>query len=207
MAYFEPAGAEHQTAHPHPEGDATTLFYFTPEALERLTGDVLLPTAPILPPGTIDLAHRRLVAEVQRGIDSFEGEERLVQLLGALLEAAAPGRVASRRHITAAAHERLADAAKEAIVDDPVNADLRSLADRVGYSPFHVSRTFRSVVGVTLTRFRNRVRTALAMERIGEGEPDLASLAADLGFFDQAHMTRVLNAEVGAPPGRLRQVL
>jgi AraC-like DNA-binding protein len=32
----------------------------------------------------------------------------------------------------------------------------------------------------------------------------MALLAADLGFADQAHMTRTLKASVGVPPGAVR---
>jgi AraC-like DNA-binding protein len=45
------------------------------------------------------------------------------------------------------------------------------------------------------------------MERLAAGERDLAGLAADLGFADQAHLTRALRAETGTTPGALRTLL
>jgi AraC-like DNA-binding protein len=49
-------------------------------------------------------------------------------------------------------------------------------------------------------------RAAGALDRLLHAEPDLAGLAAELGFADQAHLTRVVRAEVGLPPGALRSL-
>ena len=46
-----------------------------------------------------------------------------------------------------------------------------------------------------------------ALERLGEGERDLARLAVDTGFADQAHLTRRVRTETGDTPGRLRALL
>jgi transcriptional regulator GlxA family with amidase domain len=53
-------------------------------------------------------------------------------------------------------------------------------------------------------RIPERLRVRLALERLGEGERCLARLAADLGFADQAHLSRVMRREVGAAPSHLR---
>lgn len=59
---------------------------------------------------------------------------------------------------------------------------------------------------MTLSRYRNRVRVSRVLARIEEGEDDLAGLAVELGFADQAHLTRAVRREVGHPPGRLREL-
>jgi len=74
-------------------------------------------------------------------------------------------------------------------------------------SAYHLSRTFRRVTGLTLSHYRIRLRLRRAMERLAAGERDLAGLAADLGFADQAHLTRALRAETGTTPGALRTLL
>lgn len=207
MAYFEGAGTEMQISHPSDEGDATTVFFFTGDAVVRLAGDVELPDTPILTSGPTDLAHRRLVCDLRRGLDPLESEERVSGLVGTLMASAAPGRLTTCRSTTATAHRRIVDTAREAIISDPAGSDLRALASLLGHSPFHVSRVFHQQAGVTLTGFRNRIRAALAIERLEQGEADLAGLAVDLGFADQAHMTRVIRAEVGSPPGHVRRLL
>jgi AraC-like DNA-binding protein len=47
----------------------------------------------------------------------------------------------------------------------------------------------------------------MAIDRLEGGDMDLARLAADLGFADQAHFTRALRTETSATPGRLRALL
>lgn len=46
-----------------------------------------------------------------------------------------------------------------------------------------------------------------ALERLAGGERDLARLAADVGFADQSHLSRVVRAETGHTPGALRAAL
>jgi AraC-like DNA-binding protein len=207
MAYFEELGAEDETLHPHDGGDTTSIFTLTEDAVSRFAGDLKLPIRPILTAGPIDFAHRRLIAAVRRGIDQFEAEERLTELVGALIETAAPGRLTRARLATVRSHDRIVDTVKEAIVANPAGANLRKLADLTGHSPFHVSRIFRRRAGVTLTQFRNRLRVTTAIELVEQGEPDLAEVALRLGFSDQAHMTRVVRAELGVPPGHVRRLL
>ncbi|MGH3679627.1 MAG: helix-turn-helix domain-containing protein, partial [Natronosporangium sp.] len=86
-------------------------------------------------------------------------------------------------------------------------AGLLPLARLLGVSPYRLSRAFQRQVGVPLTRFRNRVRVAEALDRLEQGEPSLAGLAAELGFADQAHLTRTVRAHLGHTPGRLRRLL
>ena len=84
---------------------------------------------------------------------------------------------------------------------------LDDLAQAAGVSAYHLSRTFRRVTGLTMSRYRTRLRLRQAMERLAAGEDDLAGLAADLGFADQAHLTRALGAETGTTPAALRRAL
>ncbi len=60
---------------------------------------------------------------------------------------------------------------------------------------------------MSLTRYRNRVRVSRALERLAAGERSLGVLAADLGFSDQAHLTRTMRAYAGRTPSVLRRLL
>jgi AraC-like DNA-binding protein len=66
---------------------------------------------------------------------------------------------------------------------------------------------FHAETGESLTRLRNRLRVRAALDRLADGDRDLAGLAADLGFADHAHLTRAMRAEVGDPPSRVRRLL
>jgi len=207
MAFFEGLGAEYQIQHPNDDGDTTTMVKFTEDAAVRLTGDADFPTRPLITEGWIDFEHRRLIADLHRGIDGFEAEETVARLVGVLIEAAAPGRVTTKRSSTEDGHRRIVDLVREAVAVDPVNSSLARVAGLAGRSIFHVSRTFRMHTGMRLSRYRNSVRTSVALQRIEEGETDLAGLATRLGFTDQAHMTRVIRTEIGVTPARIRKML
>ncbi|MGW0732462.1 helix-turn-helix transcriptional regulator [Streptomyces sp. NPDC002851] len=73
--------------------------------------------------------------------------------------------------------------------------------------PYHLSRSFSRELGVSVTRYRHRVRIGRALDRLEEGESSLGTLAADLGFADQAHMTRTLRQYLGRTPTALRRLL
>jgi transcriptional regulator GlxA family with amidase domain len=74
-------------------------------------------------------------------------------------------------------------------------------------SPYRLSRAFTRCLGVSVTRYRNRVRVARAMDLLEAGQPHLGQLAADLGFADQAHLTRTVKEHLGHTPTVLRELL
>jgi AraC-like DNA-binding protein len=80
------------------------------------------------------------------------------------------------------------------------------LADALGISERQLRRRFHAAVGYApktldrVLRFRRLVSQAQA---VSDGEIDLARLAADLGYADQAHMTRDCVRLTGMPPARL----
>jgi AraC-like DNA-binding protein len=82
---------------------------------------------------------------------------------------------------------------------------LEAWAREHGLAVETVSRGFRKVFGVTPMRFRAEVRTHRAIGLLADGDARLASVAADAGFADQAHMTRAVRAVTGAPPGAWRR--
>jgi AraC-like DNA-binding protein len=47
----------------------------------------------------------------------------------------------------------------------------------------------------------------MALERFAGGERNLARLAAELGFADQSHLTRVMRTLTGRTPSSLRAAL
>lgn len=98
--------------------------------------------------------------------------------------------------------------AREVIAADHAAAGgLLPLAEFLGVSPYQLSRAFTRELGISLTQYRNRVRVGRALERLEDGEPSLATLAADLGFADQAHLTRTIRRHVGHTPTAVRRLL
>jgi AraC-like DNA-binding protein len=206
-AFFERPFIEQRIEHHREAGDRCTSIWLSEGAVCALAGDVSVPDEPITTTPGIDLWHRELIVALRRGIDRFELDERLIQLVGALTERAAPGRLTARRSTTLANHVRMVRDAREAIIADPAGADLEDLARTLGHTRFHVSRVFSRVTGMTLSQFRNRVRVAIALERLVDGYESLADLSADLGFVDQSHLSRVVRANTGERLSALRHRL
>ena len=206
VVYFETPAEEQQVAHPNDGGDACTALALAPETAAGLWGgEPELPSEPLYSDAELDLRHRQLVGAA-RSVDPFELAERAIMLVAAVLERAHPARVAAGRPATAAARLRSVEATRELIAVDP-RLGLFELARSVAVSPHHLSRVFSEHTGISISRYRNRVRARLALERIADGEPSLAQLAAELGFADHAHLTRVVRREMGQAPSRLRPAL
>jgi hypothetical protein len=91
----------------------------------------------------------------------------------------------------------------ELLSDDPVvNAVLRG--DAPDTSIRSVQRRVSHVTGLTANRIRQIVRAREAAERLRRGEPIL-DVAHDMGYADQAHLTRDLKRLTGYTPGRTKE--
>lgn len=202
--YFERPGQVQRFAHPNDDGDTCTQIVLAENMLTSIIGrDFDLPSEPLLTSPNIDLEHRLLLAAVREPLDRFAITERVLSLVASVLTRSRPSRVTASRSSTIAARRQTIDAAREALAADP-GLGLLQLARTVAVSPHHLSRIFRAETGETISRYRNRVRVRLALERLAEGDDRLARLARDLGFADQAHLSRVVRKEVGSPPSWLR---
>ncbi|MFB7477119.1 helix-turn-helix transcriptional regulator [Kitasatospora sp. NPDC056184] len=205
--YVERMGCEQQFAHPCGGDRYTELVLSEPQVADLLGGDPEVPHGLVFTTARMAVAHRLLTARARDGADSFELAERTLALAGEVLSALAPAaRVESGRPVRDAERRRLVDAARAALAAD-LGLGLDQLGRAVGCSPHHLSRIFRAATGEGIARYRNRLRVALALERLTEGETRLAALAQELGFSDQAHLTRVVHRTAGLPPGRLRALL
>ena len=195
VGYLARPGEDEQFAHPS-GGDVCTSITVDPDLWMAPTS---LPS-PVYADAAVDLAHRRLLAAAQQGDVGYAVTEELLGLI-----ALTSGR-ARRRSDPAA--RRLVDSAREAILAGAREAaSLPALAAHLGVSPYRLSRVFSAVLGTSLTRYRNRVRVGRAMERMAGGDVALADLAAELGFADQAHLTRTFHDHLGLTPRVLCRLL
>jgi AraC-like DNA-binding protein len=205
LAFCMSPGEEQRYDHPHEHGDDCTVVALDEGQLASLWGGRLpsgaLPTSP-----AIDLEHRLLLAAARRGGDPDELSEQAMLLAAAALEEVDAPRIASGRPATERAQRQLADGAREALAANP-ECSRRDLSRQLAVSPHHLSRLFRVVTGHTIARHRMRLRVRAALERLIEGEHDLARLAAEVGFADQSHMSRVVRSELGRTPSALRAAL
>lgn len=78
---------------------------------------------------------------------------------------------------------------------------LPALARFAGLSAFHLCRVFRGAVGMTPHAYQTQTRVRRAKSLLRAGLP-ITQVAAEAGFYDQAHLTRHFKRIVGLTPGR-----
>jgi AraC-like DNA-binding protein len=200
-AYVQCPGEEQQVSHPC-GGDLSTVIVPS----ERIVGDLGDPArltgAGLLVSPEVDLAHRLLLSRARSGADADELAEQATVVAGGLLD-----RDKVIHHVRASRLEHwLAWQVREAI-DAEVRVRLVDMAAEIGVSAYRLSRAFRRVTGLSVTSYRSELRTRQALARLAQGDQSLAGIAADVGFADQAHLTRTLRASSGMTPRMLQSLL
>ena len=210
VAYLGLPGEQESFAHPA-GGDECTSVTLSPDLWRQLAGDPGRPQrTTVYVDAPFELAHRRLIAAAASGDTDHALPEELLGLAGAAIRrtVAGPTPAGAAAPRARAKDAALAAAARDAIVaDDPAARGLLPLAELLGVSPYRLSRGFSRELGMSVTRYRNRARVSRALERLAAGERSLGILAADLGFADQAHLTRTVRAYAGHTPSALRRLL
>jgi AraC-like DNA-binding protein len=139
-------------------------------------------------------------------VSGCESAEPTPALLQSALQLATPAMRGAGRQ--AAAVQR----ARHFMVERSAAADampwtLHDVADAACCSLFHLARSFRKHTGLSLHGYRQRLRLALALQRLEEGERDMAALAHGLGYCSQSHLGSVFLRELGVTPAQARREL
>jgi len=202
VGYIGVPGQEERFAHPA-GGDRCTSISLRPDLWRTVAGeDARLERSTVYVDARLDLARRRLLAAARTGEDAGE---LVLELAGRVV-----GQVVGRAVETPSRNgdrDLVADARRVIAEDHPAADGLFPLAELLGVSPYRLSRAFTGELGESLTRYRNRVRVGHALDRLEDGEASLAGLAADLGFADQAHLTRTMRAQLGHTPTAVKRLL
>lgn len=82
--------------------------------------------------------------------------------------------------------------------------DLATLAGELGWSATHLIRSFTDAYGLPPHRYLVSRRIAEARRQLLVGVP-VATVAAAVGFYDQAHLHRHFRRHVGTTPGRFQR--
>jgi AraC family transcriptional regulator len=180
---------EFKVSHPIDGGDACTVFEYADESvLDHLRGVVTV--------GARAAFFGRLARSAAlSGASPLAVEERAIACAGAL------SAESSRR-----TSFRFVERAKATIAQDPFDdRSLAEIASAAGVSPFHLTRSFRRVTGMSLHAYRMQLRLQRALERALEGET-LARVAVDCGFAHHSHFTSAFRKHFGSLPSRLRKI-
>jgi len=217
---FFNAAEPYRYAHPLPGGDDCTILALeTERALELMApyapGDSQCAERPfrlghgLSSPRAVRL-HWELLELVGRSASTLALEDVLAELADETVRCAyqaqrhpVPGQGSSspaerrRREQVEAAKLALSER-----LDAPPS--LGELARDLDCSPFHLSRTFHHVAGLSLRSYVRRLRARVAAERLAAGARNLTELALDLGYSDHSHFTNSFRREWGVPPSRFR---
>jgi AraC family transcriptional regulator len=88
----------------------------------------------------------------------------------------------------------------------PRFAGVSELARAVDLHPVYLARAFRSRFGCTISEYVQRLRVRDAADRISRRGQSLAQVAADAGFADQPHLSRVFKRQTGFTPGQFSRL-
>ena len=179
-------------------GYRTRVIYLEPEVIgaARIGPAV---DAPVLPDPRLRSAVARLHDELHCADDALAAEthlgfvaERIRALLGDPPVEPEPMPFLAER----------ARAILDARLFEPVT--MATLAAELGAGPTQVARAFTSAFGIAPHTYVVGRRLDAARDRILDGQP-LADVAVDVGFYDQAHLTRRFRRFLGTTPSRFAE--
>jgi AraC-like DNA-binding protein len=195
-----PPGVVHDGRPATPGGYRKRVVYLEPSVLgTELTG------AAVDRPWIADAALRRDVSRLHDALgcadDALEAETRLAfvarRVRHALRRAEPRREPIPDRHVAARMRDYLAAHAFEPVT-------LAAAAAAVGAGETHAAHSFVDVFGIAPHAYVLGRRLEAARDRILAGQP-LADVAAEVGFYDQAHLTRRFRRFLGTTPGRFRE--
>lgn len=104
----------------------------------------------------------------------------------------------------AAAPRWLVNARDFVIEEFANNLTISSIASVAGVHPTHLAREFRRYFHLTIGDFIRQRRVECARQKIITSNAPLSEIAAECGFFDQSHFTRVFKKATGMTPAYYR---
>lgn len=78
---------------------------------------------------------------------------------------------------------------------------LEELGQRVGCSPFYLSRTFTEQMGMTISQYLRQVRLERAAELLRSGKFNVTQAALEVGYSSVGHFSTAFHETFGCCPG------
>lgn len=203
----------------HELGFMYRIVHIGPELVADVLADMAerpvgLPlfVAPVLHSPLLATRLRRLHAALAQGAVPLERDElvtstvaAVVRLAGPTAPAGSPGVMRTPPVIRTPAATRLAARARELLHDcyaEPLSAD--ALAAWAGCSRYTLYRSFHATYGMAPSEYQRQLRLRAARRLLVDGHP-AARVATEVGFADQAHLTRWFTRHYGITPTAYRR--
>lgn len=201
-AVFNPSGVRHSTV----IGPAGAFFFtveFRRDALEEL--GLRLPESTVLDGGAGPMFWPGLslyTAFKSQTASPLALEAQVLEMLARITRLRCP----EKEHEKPAPRwfrrvkERLHDGFRDSL-------RVRDLALDAGVHPVHLARVFRQIERQTPGEYQQRLQLGAACRLLRDPEWPLAAIAAECGFADQSHLTRVFRRMTGTTPARFRKMV
>jgi len=185
------------------------MVHIWPEFLASLTGTPLpLFRSPVIQDPAMAASVRRLHRALTGRASELERYERLAET-ARLLVRHASGREPARRGADRVTAARIRELIRASVADpgagDVSGGELTAddLAAAAGCSRFAAYRAFRQAYGLSPSDYQRQLRMQTARRLLSAGAAP-ATVAAETGFADQAHLTRWFRRYYGVTPGAYR---
>lgn len=194
-AVFNPAGIAHSTII-GPTGAAFFTVELQDQCLRQL--GVCLPDHTTVDRGTGPMlwpAIRLYFAFKTGTADPLVLEAHVFEMLGAITGYDAAGRNVPGwfGRVKERLHEGFRDGLR-----------MRDLAAEAGVHPVHLARVFRKFEKRTPGEYQQSLQVRAACQLLRDRDWTLAGIAAECGFSDQSHLTRIFRRMTGTTPARFR---
>ena len=92
-------------------------------------------------------------------------------------------------------------------LSDHLTQEIRTedVAAAVGVSPYHLSRLFKALTGMTMREYLTRERIETAKQLLAASDRGIPQIASLLRFCDQSYFTKVFRAFTGQTPRQYRE--
>ena len=84
------------------------------------------------------------------------------------------------------------------------NLSLEQLADHVGMSPSHLSRTFTKEVGMSISQYVAALRCEEAASMLRDSDTPISEISAYVGYLDNNYFVKVFKKQYGVTPSDYR---
>ena len=82
---------------------------------------------------------------------------------------------------------------------------LSSLAAKLGYSEFHMTRKFKEISGMSLKDYLRNRKLAFALKEVRDSEKSILDIALSYGFSSNESFTRSFKGSYGITPSEYRK--
>ena len=83
---------------------------------------------------------------------------------------------------------------------------LKALAEKMGYSEYHLSRKFSEIAGISFREYLRGRRLAFALKQVRDTKDGLLEIALEFGFSSHEAFTRAFRENFGMAEGEITNI-